>query len=171
MSKLENKESKNYLENLKSDYFLQLIFSYFETDKSLNIVKNNKQIQKRLNLSIKDYKAFSETSPIEIEIIPNNERISKFINIVDKIDYYHIYFNDDKTEIKIKELKEDEKVSKIKVILDYQIKSFKGLFSFCQDIKSINFKKFYRNNITNMNQMFYKCDSLQEINFNNFFSR
>ena len=142
MNKLENNKLKNYLENLKSDYFLQLIFSYFEMDKSLKIVKINKQIQRRLNLSIKDYKEFSETSPIEIEIIPNKKRISKFINIIDNIDYYHIYFDNDKTEIKINSLKEDEKVSKIKVVLDYQIKSFEGLFYFCKDIKSINFKKF-----------------------------
>ena len=142
MNKLENNKLKNYLENLKSDYFLQLIFSYFEMDKSLKIVKINKKIQRRLNLSIKDYKEFSETSPIEIEIIPNKKRISKFINIIDNIDYYHIYFDNDKTEIKINSLKEDEKVSKIKVVLDYQIKSFEGLFYFCKDIKSINFKKF-----------------------------
>ena len=142
MNKLENNKSKNYFENLKSDYFLQLIFSYFEIDKSLKIVKINKQIQRKLNSSIKDYKEFSETSPIEIEIILNKERISKFIGVIDGIDYYHIYFDNDKTEIKINSLKEDEKVSKIKVVLDYQIKSFEGLFEFCKDIKSINFKKF-----------------------------
>ena len=30
------------------------------------------------------------------------------------------------------------------------------------------FKKFYRNNINNMNDMFYGCSSLKEINLSNF---
>ena len=35
-------------------------------------------------------------------------------------------------------------------------------------IESINFKKFYRNNIINMGSMFYECSSLKELNLNNF---
>ena len=43
----------------------------------------------------------------------------------------------------------------IKIIIDYQIKSFELLFYECKCIESINFKKFYRNNINNMENMFY----------------
>ena len=43
---------------------------------------------------------------------------------------------------------EEDKVTKIKIIIDYQVKSFKKLFKECHCIESINFKKFYRNNIT-----------------------
>ena len=32
----------------------------------------------------------------------------------------------------------------------------------------INFKKFYRNNITDMSWMFYGCSSLKELNLTNF---
>ena len=40
-------------------------------NKKLEIVKFNKKIQNRINLSVKDYKEYSETfTPIEIEIIP-----------------------------------------------------------------------------------------------------
>ena len=63
---------------------------------------------------------------------------------------------------------EEDKVTKIKIIIDYQVKSFKGLFSLCECIESINFKKFYRNNIDNMGDMFYGCSSLKELNLNNF---
>ena len=46
--------------------------------------------------------------------------------------------------------------------------SFSYLFSDCKSIESINFKKFYRNNIIDMHGMFYKCLSLKELNLNNF---
>ena len=59
-------------------------------------------------------------------------------------------------------------MTKIKIIIDYQVKSFKELFSGCYYIESINFKKFYRNNITDMSYMFAGCSSLKELNLNNF---
>ena len=39
----------------------------------------------------------------------------------------------------------EENVSKINIIIDYQIKSFYKLFSYCNCIESIYFKKFNRN--------------------------
>ena len=118
--------------------------------KKLEIVKYNKKIQTRINLSVIDYKEYSEIfTPIEIEIIPTKDQYGKFINI-NKNDelFYHIYFNDNKEEIKNKyKIDEKDKVTKIKVIIDYQVKSFKELFYWCKCIESINFKKFYRNNV------------------------
>ena len=122
-------------------------------------------------MSVKNYKEYSETfTPIEIKIIPTKGKYGKFININenDKL-YYHIYFNDNKEEIKNKyEINEEDKITKIKIIIDYQVKSFKELFYWCECIESINFKKFYRNNITGMNYMFRGCSSLKELNLNNF---
>ena len=78
-------------------------------------------------------------------------------------------FNDNKEEIKNSyKIEEEDKVTKIKIIIDYQVKSFLILFSWCKCIESINFKKFYRNNITDMSYMFYGCSSLKELNLNNF---
>ena len=75
-------KSKVYFENLKSDYFLQKIFEHIKKNKALGIIKYNKKIQNRLNISIKDYKEYSEIySSIEIEIIPIKNKYAKFINI------------------------------------------------------------------------------------------
>ena len=89
-------------EKIKSDYFLQKLYDNITKKKKLEIVKYNKRIQNRINLSVKNYKEYSETySSIEIEIIPAKGEYGKFINIKenDKL-YYHIYFNDNKEEIK-----------------------------------------------------------------------
>ena len=59
-------------------------------------------------------------------------------------------------------------MTKIKIIIDYPVKSFKELFYKCRCIESINFKKFYRNNITDMRYMFFGCSSLKELNLSNF---
>ena len=146
--------------NLKSDYFLQKLFYNMLKKKKLEIVKYNKKIQNRINLSVKDYKEYCE---IEIKIIPAKGKYDSFINIDenDKL-YYHIYFNDNKEEIKNKYrifedifgvtkhvyyIEEEDKATKIKIIIDYQVKSFKYLFFWCDFIESINFQKFYRNNV------------------------
>ena len=148
VSKENNKENESakpnpIIENIKSRYILSKIYNNMNIKKKLEIVKYNKRIQNRLNLDVKDYKEYSE---IEIEIIPIKDKYGKYINIKenDKL-YYHIYFNDNKEEIKNKcEINKKDKVTKIKIIIDYQVKSFNHLFSECRCIESINFKKFYR---------------------------
>ena len=41
-------------------------------------------------------------------------------------------------------------------------------YCWCECIESINFKKFYRNNITDMSCMFRGCSSLKDLNLKNF---
>jgi len=167
----ENVESNPFIGKIKSKYILSKICENITKKQKLEIVKYNKKIQNRLNLDIKDYKEYFEKyTPIEIEIIPIEDEYCHFININENDGiYYHIYFNDNKEEIKNKyEIKEEDKVTKIKIIIDYQVKSFENLFFWCKCIKSINFKKFKRNNINNMSFMFAGCSSLKEINLNNF---
>ena len=131
------------LDNLKSNYSLKKICDFIKKGKLLGIVKYNKILQKRLNLSIKNYKEFSEIfTPIEIEIITiiNKMNISyKFININEnEKSYFHIYFNDNKEEIKNKyRINKKDKVTKIKLIIDYQVKSFEKLFEYCECIESM----------------------------------
>ena len=157
-SKENNEENESakpnpIIENIKSRYILSKIYNNMTIKKKLEIVKYNKRVQNRLNLDVNDYK---ENCDIEIEIIPTKDKYGKFININenDKL-FYHIYFNDNKEEIKNKyEIDEEDKVTKIKIIINYQVKSFEYLFKECKCIESINFKKFYRNNITDMSDMF-----------------
>ncbi len=156
---------------LKSKYILQLIFDNLSKRKSLNFIKYNKNIQNKIDININDYKEFSEIySSIEMEIIPVNNKYGKFINIKNQGDlkYFHIYFDNNKEEIKRNHLDKNENIKKIKVILEHQVESFEDLFRDCECVESIYFKKFCRNNIKNMEGMFYNCSSLKELNLSNF---
>ena len=127
-TKLNKIESKDIFKNLKNDYFLQILFNHLLKKKSLDIIKYNKNIKDRINISIKDYKEYSEIySSIGIEIKPANNQFRVFINFDGENEkYIHIYFNDNKEEIKRNYLYENEQIKAIKIIIDYQIKSLKG---------------------------------------------
>ena len=113
MSEINNYSIKeNILKKIKSKYILQQIFDNLKQNKSLNIIKYNKKIKERINISIKDYKEHSEIySSIEIELKPVNNKYGEFININegDK-KYYHICFNNNKEEIKKNYINKDEKL-------------------------------------------------------------
>ena len=159
--KSEQKQLKSFAKygNIKADYFLQKIFDNLEKKKTLEIVKNNKNIKKRIHLNINDYKEYSEKySSIEIEIKPVNNKYGKFINIKEEDKkYYHIYFNNKEEEIKRNYINKDEDIKIIKIIIDYKIESFENLFGYCKCIETIYFKNFFRNNINNMGDMFNGC--------------
>ena len=162
--------SKNKLINIKSNYIIRKLFDFMNERMSLEIIKYNINLQKRMNININNYKDYSEIfSSIELEIIPLQNKCGKFLNIneEDKI-YFHIYFNNNKEEIKKTELIEEDKISKINIIIDYQIISFYELFYNCECIESIKFKKFYRNNIIYMGGMFSECSSLKQLNLSSF---
>ena len=120
-------KSKNIFKNLKNDYFLQNLFDYLLKKKSLDIIKYNKNIKERIDISIKDYKEYSEIySSIEIEIKPVSNEYGEFIKINKENEkYYHIYFNDNKEEAKRNYLNKNENVEKIKITIDYQISEIK----------------------------------------------
>ena len=88
----------NKLRNLKSDYFILKFFGYMPKRKSLEAIRYNKSIQKRMHISINHYKAYFETKiPIELDIIPKKFGCGDFININEEDKkYFHIYFNDNK---------------------------------------------------------------------------
>ena len=174
-SENKSKESKDIEANcvfkqLKYDIILNKIYDNIKKKRVLEIIKYNKDIQKRLNLSVNDYKEFSENySSIEMEVIPTKNATGKFIIISDEDKpYYHIYFNEDKTEVKTYELPEGHNVSKIKIIIDYQVTSLEYLFEWIECIEYISFKKFFRNNIIKMNSLFFGCGALKEIDLSHF---
>ena len=173
-NKNEEFKGKNYksnLEHIKNKFILKLIFSKIKRNKYLEIIKPSKKVQNKLDINIKDYKDYTEIfSTIDIEMIPSENKFGKFINISKQEEkkYYHIYFNDNKEEIQRYSLNEKDNVKYIRIIIDYQVTSFYKLFNECSSIESINFKKFYRKNITDMSYMFNKCNSLKNINFSKF---
>jgi len=168
---LKKIKSKDDLVNVKSNFILKNLFNFMKKNKALKIMKYNKKLQERLNLTINDYKEYSQLyySPIEIELKLVDNKYDKFINISDdEKKYFHIYFDNSNEEIERNYLKENEKVKMIKIIINYQVNSFKELFKNCECISSIFFKKFSRINITDMSYMFYRCSSLKELNLSNF---
>ena len=95
--------------NIKANYFLEKVFNNLKKGKTLNIVKYNKKVKKRINLNINDYKEYSEKySSIEIEIKPVNKKFGRFINNEKEEIYYHIYFNNNEEEIKRNCINENE---------------------------------------------------------------
>ena len=148
-------------ENIKNRYILKIIFDHLKESKLLQIVKYNKNIQKRLDIDLNDYKTFKK---IILEIIPIQKKdLDIFIKYKKEEEkYYHIYFNDEIKEKKRNFFYYYEKISKIKIIIDEQIKSLSNLFS-CECIEKIIFKKFNRKDITSMNNFFNGCISLKEI--------
>ena len=119
-------ESKANFKNIKSKYILKKIFNNLEEKKLFEMIKINKNIQERLDININSYKEYSEKySSIEVEIKPIKNDCGIFINIKEEDEiYYHIYFNNNKEEIKRNNIKNGEIIKIIKIIIDYQIKSF-----------------------------------------------
>ena len=116
---------------VKSLNILKKIFNILSQKKSLKIIAYNKNIQKKLNKDIEDYKEYLR---IEIDIIPKPNIYGQFIN-VEKIEpYYHIYFNDNKKEIKQNTIPFNG-ITKIKIKIDYEIKTLSKLFTNCKCIK------------------------------------
>ena len=72
--------SNNQLRKLKSDYFIQKFFGYMPKRKSLETIRYNKNIQKRINININHYKACYETkTSIELDLITMKGNYGKFI--------------------------------------------------------------------------------------------
>ena len=167
---LKQIKTKICFRNINNDSFLEKVFAYMKKNKSLNIMKYNQKLQKRLNLSINDYKEYSQLyTPIEIELKPLENKYGKFINVCDKEkEYYHIYFDNSNEEVKRNYLNENENIESIKIIIDYNVKSLKGLFRYCFCNEIIIFKKFYRNKITDMSDMFEYDQQIKQIDFSSF---
>ena len=153
--------SNKIFNNVKSNSILKYIFEFLNEKRNLEIVRHNKELLERLDITIKDYKKYKNR--IEIEIIPIKELKEEkniFINFNENKALYHIYFNNNRKEERRNYITENDKVTIIKIILEYGIKSLEELFKDCKCIKSIYFIKYIRNDITNFSKMFYNCSSL-----------
>ena len=170
-TKNNESESKNLFNNIKSNFIFKKLIDYACKKVSFRIIKYNKNLQKRLNLSLNDFEECSKIySSIEIEIKPVKEKYGHFINILREEDkfYYHIFFNNNEKEERKRYIEEGENVDKIKIKIGFQVKSLEKLFYNCECIESINFIKFLRINVINMSYMFCGCSSLKDLNLSNF---
>ena len=150
---------------IRNKYLIKNILNSLEQKLYLKLIKYNKKIQKKLNFSIKDYKEYNQIE-IEITLVKNNIS-GNFINIEENNkSFFHIYFDNKRKRRNYISVKDN--ISKIKIIIDYEIKSFKNLFDKCHCISNINFIKFNRNDIEDMSFMFYECKNLININFSYF---
>ena len=85
--KMQQKKSNFDFRNVKSNFILKKIFDIMKKNKSLLIVKYNKEIQNRLNISTKDYKEYCQ---IEIELKLVDNKYGKFINISNEDKEYYV---------------------------------------------------------------------------------
>ena len=161
------KREMNSLFKIRSNYMLKRIFSHLSTTRLLDTIRYNKKLQNKLNKDINDYKKYLQ---IEIEIIPFKNIYGNFINILNQNDenYYHIFFDDNKEEIKRHYINQSDNVNKITIVIDYEIKSLYMLFKDCPCIKIMNFLKFKRNINGDMSYLFSNYKSIEEINFYEF---
>ena len=154
------------LMKVKSTYILKRIFEPIKYIKLLDIIRFNKYLQMKLQKDLNDYKEYLKT---EIEIIPYPIRNNEYINIEEKDkSFFHFYFNDETKEKKIYELPMYYSIDKVKIIIEYEIKSFNGLFRNIQYIQKIKFIKFNRRDIKSLSSIFRCCKSLKEIDLSNF---
>ena len=162
MSEKNNYSTKtNYLLTIKSRIVLKRILSNLKVIKLFLLINYNKKFQNILDINLKDYK---EILNIEIEINIAKNEYGKFINMENvKKSHYHIYFDNNKEDIKRNFITRYDNVKKIKIIIESQIKSVNELFKECVCVKSINIIKFNRN-LENMSFMFFGCSLLEEIN-------
>ena len=113
---------------IKSKFILKKIFNNIQNNNILKIIKYNKNLQNRLGFGIDDYKEYGNII-IELELKPKRglyfSNLSNYFINSEKFDktYYHIYFDNNKEEIKRNYITLFEKVKIIKIIIDHKIKS------------------------------------------------
>ena len=163
------------LNNIKSNYILKIVIrNHLLKKKYFQLVKKNKNLQQKLEINLDDYKEYYTRifNRIEFEIIPISKLPSDdkyyFIKMRENIKYYHIYFNNDKNEIKRNYITNKDKVKKIIVKIDMELKSLRGLFADCTAPKEIKFTKFNREDFTDMTELFYGCGNLVELDIQKF---
>ena len=161
MAQKENSYKRiNILKKIRCKYILSQIFNNINQVTKLKIINYNKNLMNTLGIKIKDY--INTYSNIEIEIIPKENLFGRFIYLPNKktASNYCIYFDDKKVDLIKKQINPDYQVKKIKVVINYKIRSLYQLFLNCRCVKKISFTKFNRNDIINMKYMFYGCTSL-----------
>ena len=164
MAQKENSFNRiNILKKIRCKYILSQVFNNINQVTKLKIINYNKGLMNTLGIKLRDY--INVYSNIEIEIIPKENLYGRFIYLPNKrtASNYCIYFDEKKVDLIKKEINRNDQVKKIKVVINYRIRSLYQLFLNCRCVKKISFTKFNRNDIINMKELFYGCTSLEEV--------
>ena len=161
-----NSDKKYPLLNIRSEYIMKKVFNLLDLNRLLILIKPSKLYQKKLNKDINSYK--DEYLKIVIDIIPVKSNLVSFINDNIIKDNYHFYINDKKEEFNRNYLLRMDNAKKIRIVIDKNEKSLKGIFQNCVYLKKITFTKFNRSDIDDMSYLFDGCDGLEEIVFSKF---
>ena len=154
---------------IKNQFFLRKIGENINRNKLLEYIRYNKEIQNTLGININDYIDEYLKIVLEIELIPTENKYIKFINIKkENLSHFHFNFDDNPQEIKNNIINKNDRVKKVKIIIDKNFDSFECLFEQRLSIKKINFLRFNRKDIKNMRNIFAGCSSLEEINLTHF---
>ena len=160
---------------VKCKYLLKQIFNTLKRTKCLNYIRYSKNIQNKLDINSADYLNEYSKIVLEIKLKPIEDQIFKFINTNKNYQpYCHFYFDDNPIDVKRNYIIKKEKIGKILIIIDDEIKSFERLFEQRKCIKEINFLQFNRKDIKLMNNMFSGCSmfcgcsSLEKVDLTNF---
>ena len=106
-----NIKQKTILTNIKSHYIQKKVYNYLQKRKIMKIIRYNKHLQNKMDISIEDYKHYKK---IGIEIVPSPIKYGKFINYDERYEScFHIYFNNDKEEIKRNYFNKGQKLIKL----------------------------------------------------------
>ena len=165
---MNGKNNNNFLLFIRNKFIIEQIMDNLTMNKLLEIIRYNKNLQNNLNKGPNYYKEYSQ---IEIEIIFKEKCYGNIINYSNENKpFFHIYFDEDKTEINRNDIIQNDIFKKIKIIIDGDITTFNGLFRGCEYIQNMKFIKFNRKNIIDTSYMFTGCASLKELNISNFYT-
>ena len=150
------------LNSIKSKIVLKNIIRNIEKNVYLRIVKTNRNLQNKLDISLDTYEEYY--NQIEVELIPKKSDLSsenQFINP----DYQNkAFFNSSFDEVKKCNFSDNENISKIRVLLNIKyLTSLSDLFLNCKKIEYIKFIHCANDKITEINYMFFNCESLINI--------
>ena len=129
------------LDGIKSKYILKEVLDFIQPETYLKIFNYNKKMQDKSDISLEDYKKYSNRIVIEVIPIYVLSPDCKFVNMIGDESLYHIYFNEDVKEQKRNIIDTVEIITSIKIIIDKneKMKSLSRLFKSCNEIKKINF--------------------------------
>ena len=165
------------LTQVKSHLILQTILNNIDERKAMKLIRYNKAHQKKLKLTLEDFKNFIQ---VKVEVIPVHwDKLKKaknfFVNFGKDKNKFLVYFNDNNIPIDRDYIKPEDKVEKITLIIirtqslsELFYNKKQGIYSGCDCIQEINFIRFFNRDIIDMSCMFYGCSMLTKINFSKF---